>query len=323
MQGSAPLRRVDVAVLTYQRPHDLTALYPHLVRELDRSPVPATVLIVDNDPAAGARSIVDSFTDPRIRYVQEPTPGIAAARNRALDEITDADLLVFLDDDERPVEGWLGFLVETYLQTRPAGVVGPVTSDFMGEPDPWIVQGGFFRRRSLPTGTEVAIAATNNLLLDVRVVRAHGLRFDERLGTIGGEDTLFTRRLTSAGGRLVWCAEALVHDVVPPERMTRRWVLSRAFRMGGSASAVEVVLAGSASRRLVARARQVALGVTRLGAGVVRLAVGLATFSMARRAAGARNLARGAGLIAGSFGYVREEYRRETPPAVESTTPAA
>ena len=320
MQDLAPVRRVDVAVLTYRRPDDLTALYPDLVRELDLSPAPATVLIVDNDPEAGARPIVESFTDPRFRYVHEPTPGIAAARNRAIDEVADADLLVFLDDDERPVEGWLGFLVDTYLRTRPAGVVGPVTSDFTGEPDPWIVEGGFFRRRRLPTGTEVTIAATNNLLLDLGVVRAHGLRFDERLGTIGGEDTLFTRRLTSAQGRLVWCAEAMVHDIVPPNRMTRAWVLGRAFRMGGSASAVEVVLAGSAGRRLVVRARQVVLGLTRLGAGLVRLAAGVVTSS---RAAGARNLARGSGLIAGSFGYVREEYRRPTTPPAEPRATAA
>ena len=58
------------------------------------------------------------------------------------------------------------------------------------------------------TGTRLEVAATNNLLLDLRAVRAAGLRFDVDLGTQGGEDTLFTRQLVASGGLLTWCAEA-------------------------------------------------------------------------------------------------------------------
>jgi glycosyltransferase involved in cell wall biosynthesis len=299
-----------VAVLTYRRPADLAALLPLLIAQLDDVGMPAGVLVVDNDPDGGAREQVEGLGEPRVRYVHEPTPGIAPARNRALDEAGTADILVFIDDDERPVRGWLRSLLDTYQVTKPAGVVGPVVSSFPDDPDPWILAGGFFRRRRLPTGTEVAVAATNNLLLDLASVRERGLRFDEHRALTGDEDTLFTRQLTDSGGRLVWCSEALVHDIVPPERMTRRWVLTRAFRMGGSASAVELLVARSARLRAMARVRQMLLGCSRLGAGVARIAVGLITSSQARKAAGARNLARGLGLIAGAIGYVHAQYRR-------------
>jgi len=302
--------RMVLAVLTYRRPADLAALLPLLAAQLDDVGIPVGVVVVDNDPDAGARDQVQALADPRFRYVHEPTPGIAPARNRALDEAGTADLLVFIDDDERPVDGWLRSLLDTYEKTKPDGVVGPVVSSFPDAPDPWILAGGFFRRRQLPTGTEVTVAATNNLLLDLGRVRERGLRFDERRALTGDEDTLFTRQLTGSGGRLVWCAEALVHDVVPPERMTRRWVLTRAFRMGGSASAVEVLVAESPGRRAIARVRQVLLGGSRLAAGMARLAGGVVTRSPARRAAGARNLARGLGLVAGAVGYVHAEYRR-------------
>ena len=68
-------------------------------------PYAVGVLVVDNDPAAGARDAVESFA-PRsagvsVRYVHEPQPGISAARNRALAEAA-SRLLVFIDDDERP-----------------------------------------------------------------------------------------------------------------------------------------------------------------------------------------------------------------------------
>ena len=84
-----------------------------------------------------------------MRYVHEPEPGIAAARNRALDEAGPADLLVFIDDDERPVDGWLARLVETYRVDRPTAVVGPVVSEYEQQPDAWVSAGRFFDRRRL------------------------------------------------------------------------------------------------------------------------------------------------------------------------------
>lgn len=298
---------VVLAVLTYRRPGDLAAALPLLLAQAASVDPPAAVLVVDNDPDGGARGTVESF--PGVRYAHEPTPGIAAGRNRALDEAKE-DLLVFIDDDERPSPGWLAALLGTYERTRPTGVVGPVVSEFAAEPDPWIVAGGFFERRRPATGTEVQVAATNNLLLDLAAVRALGLRFDERFGLTGGSDTLFTRQLVRRGGRLVWCAEAGVVDVVPVERLTRRWVLRRAFRSGNGASVVEAELARGPAEQARVRARQVGQGLARIAGGALKVAAGHATGHLGRRASGARNLARGAGLVSGSFGHVFTEYGR-------------
>jgi hypothetical protein len=306
------LEGVTVAVLTYRRPIDLAALLPLLADQASRASTPTRILVVDNDPQASAREYVQSRSEHQVRYVHEPTPGIAAARNRAIDESVRSEVLIFIDDDERPVEGWLQSLLDTYRSTGADGVVGPVASIFSGELDPWIAEGGFFTRRRLETGTPVSVAATNNLLVSMRSLLGRRLRFDQRLGLIGGEDTLFTRQLSSNGGRIVWCAEAMVHDIVPTERMTRGWVLKRAFRMGGSASRVEVLVAGSASKRTLTRLQQLALGCSRIGVGVIRLSVGALTASRARRAAGARNCARGLGLVSGVFGYEYREYHRAT-----------
>jgi glycosyltransferase involved in cell wall biosynthesis len=297
---------VTVAVLTYRRPDDLAAALPLLVGQAAELDPPGEVLVVDNDPDRGAP---DAVAAAGARYVHEPIPGIAAARNRALDE-AGTDLLVFVDDDERPVPGWLRALVDTWLDHRSAGVVGPVVSEFAEPPDPWIVAGRFFVRRRLPTGTPVRLAATNNLLLDLAAVRDRQLRFDQRFGLVGGSDTLFTGQLTAGGGRLVWCAEATVVDVVPPARLTRRWVLRRAFRSGNGASLVEVELAGSGLRSMPVRVRQVIHGLVRVGGGLLRVAVGILTASVEQQARGARNVARGAGLVSGAVGFAFSEYAR-------------
>ena len=309
-------RHVRVAVLTYQRAADLAEALPPLVEQVrsvidDRTT--ADLLVVDNDPAASARDLVAGFAvdaGVRVDYQHEPIPGIAAARNRALRTSTDADLLVFIDDDERPSPDWLKLLLDTYTRYRPAAVVGPVVSEFAEEPEPWITSGRFFIRARRPTGTPVQVAATNNLLLDLRQVRRLGLEFDVEFGLSGGSDTLFTRQLHRQGGDLIWCDEAVVTDVVPVSRSTRTWVLRRALRMGNSWSRTSVVLTRSPLRRLLVRLQLSGSGLVRIAGGLVRVVVGVASRSPSRRAPGFRTAARGAGLLSGAWGYVYSEYKR-------------
>jgi glycosyltransferase involved in cell wall biosynthesis len=242
--------------------------------------------------------------------VVEATPGIAAARNRALEEAVAADLLVFIDDDERPHEGWLRALLRTHAETGAAAVAGAVVSEFTSAPGAWVAAGGFYRRRRLPTGSAIEVAATNNLLLDLAQVRAAGLRFDPRFGSSGGEDTLFTRSLSRCGARLVWCDEAVVTDVVPAERTTPRWVLMRAFSSGNSDTRVRLALAADRRAAVQVRAAALVRGVPRVLAGTARAAVGLLVLSRSHQARGLRSAARGAGMLAGAVGHVYLEYRR-------------
>ncbi|WP_136313211.1 glycosyltransferase family 2 protein [Actinomyces procaprae] len=232
---SADPLTIDVAVCTYRRPERVVGLLPRLLAQLQELPgADARVVVVDNDAAGSARAriLADGglCADGPVHVVVESTPGLAAARNRALSEAVERDLLVFIDDDELPGDGWLTSLVETYRQTGAAGVTGPVESVFERRPDPWVAAAPVFRRTRRPTGTPVRSAATNNLLLDMAAVRRLGLEFDQRFAFTGGEDTFFTRALTAHSGTLAWCDEAVVTEAVPPERATREWVLTRARR---------------------------------------------------------------------------------------------
>lgn len=308
---------LTVAVLTYRRNADLAELLPLLLRELDgaaaRLPGGGDVLVVDNDPEGGARAVVDAVGDARARYVVEPTPGIAAARNRALDESSDAALLAFIDDDERPVAGWLEALVETSREYSAAAVTGPVESMFDGELDPWIAAGGFYRRphtANLTTGRSMPAAATNNVLLDLRVVRDRGLRFNVSLGMAGGEDTLFTRQLIASGARIVWCSEAKVTDRVPRERMTRRYVLRRMYGLANSSTLVDLALSAPGARGAVRRVRLGLVGAARVVGGGARALVGIALRRRSDEARGCAVAARGLGAVVAVLGHRHEQYRR-------------
>ncbi|BDZ45935.1 glycosyltransferase family 2 protein [Naasia aerilata] len=300
---------VVVAALTYRRPGDLSELLPDLVAQRSASQDDVRILIVDNDPAAGAREQIASFGEG-VEYVHAAEPGIAAARNVALDAAGDADLLVFIDDDERPVSRWLARLVATWREHGSTAVVGPVISSFEVEPGDWIRAGGFFTRRRLPTGSPVTIAATNNLLLDMQEIRRMGLRFDVRFGLTGGSDTLFSRELIAQGGTMIWCDEAIVTDVVPASRATRDWVVRRAFRSGNSWMRTSLAVQPTAVGRLTTRLSLAARGLGRVVAGGGLVVIGAATRRIGWHAKGMKAVARGAGLLAGAFGSVYAEYKR-------------
>jgi len=312
---------LTVAVLTFRRNVGLRDLLPMLIAEVDvlstRTGMSGEILVVDNDPEGGGRKVATAVDDGRVRYVHEPTPGIPPARNRALDEASSSALLAFIDDDERPVAGWLSNLVETHQQSGAAAVTGPVESVFDGELDPWIANGGFFRRvhnLGRVTGDVVPAAATNNLLLDMTTVRRLGLRFDVSLGMAGGEDTLFTRQMVAAGGPIVWCAQARVTDHVPAERMTRRFVLGRVRAQANASAAAAIRAAGGPGARARARTRSAVAGAARMVGGALRAAVGTILRRDDHQAAGLATAVRGLGSLAAAFGHRLEEYGRRAAP---------
>ncbi|WP_171586375.1 glycosyltransferase [Arthrobacter sp. 260] len=305
-----PAASAVIAVLTFRRPRELARLLPLLQRQAATSPLPTSVLVVDNDPDRSAEPVVLGLAQPGMRYVHETSPGIAAARNRALREASDHHLLVFIDDDELPTERWLVHLLDLYQRTAAAAVVGPVVSEYAAPPEPWISAGEFFRRRRLPTGTPLLMAATNNLLLDLRQIRVMGLDFDPDFGLSGGEDTLFTCLLVERGGLMVWCDEAVVIDRVPESRLTRKWVLRRAFSSGNRWSRVTLELARGQTDAAVRRLALTLAGSVRLAAGGLTSLVGFLTGHHARQAKGLRTAARGAGMMCGAANYVHREYGR-------------
>jgi len=313
-RGDDVATHVTVAIPTFRRNNDLLELIPILVAEVgdltSGGRYEARVLIIDNDPDGAAESVIRQLGHFPVDYVHEPRPGLSSVRNRAVDESAASRLLAFMDDDGRPVAGWLGHLVETWESERPAAVAGRVLEDYECEPDPWIVAGEFFRRRSLPTGTVVPVAPAGNLLLDLDQIRHHRLRFDARFGLSGGEDTLLTRQITAVGGRIIWNEESQVVDQVPAVRMTRQWVLNRSRSHGNTSALVDQAMAKRHRDIVRARIGSAVGGLARVVGGTIRYGIGVLVSSDRHQARGLRAAYRGAGMMSGAVGTVIQEYSR-------------
>ena len=334
---------LTIAMLTYRRNDYLAQVIPELLAQADDvcdAQTTASVLIVDNDPQAGARAVVEAAraalvggqpqaaessgsadsdaaaATSRLVYVHEPEPGIVAGRNRALSQAHGSDALVFIDDDEIPSPGWLKALVSTWRAQGCAAVTGPTPPTFEVDPSAWVVASGAFDSWEAADGAQVRSADTGNLLLDLAVVEGLGLRFDPRYGLTGGEDSLFTRQLTRAGGVIRFAAGAVVTKRVPAARARRTWVLERSLRSGSSWARVRIDTAapdGGASGRLARLRLRLGYGAKGLAkAGIDGARAGVARIrgdvpAQARYEVSSRG---GLGMVVGALGVHVREYGR-------------
>jgi glycosyltransferase involved in cell wall biosynthesis len=241
--------RVAVCIATYRRPDHLRRLLRALEQlEFRASALPSVcVIVVDNDSSLAAGFQVCKEI-PSFRWtleaLREERKGISFARNRALHRALEleVDVIVFVDDDEVPEPEWLDGLLQVHGASGAEIVSGPVEPWFEESVPDWVIQGNFFDRGRFPTGTEIPFARTGNLLLDARFLKSSGLRFDERFGLTGGEDTLLTLKLKQLGARIVWADGAPVRESVPRDRATAQYILRRSFVGGNNWTRIECLL---------------------------------------------------------------------------------
>lgn len=212
---------VTIGVITYRRPAELERLLDSLMRLAFDV---AEVLVVDNDAERSAAAVVAASELP-VRYVSEPRPGTSHARNRLMDECR-TPWLASLDDDEVPTAGWLPALLAAAERFEANLVAGPVNTEFLIEPSPWVIQSGIFDRPNPATGTQLDSIRGGNLLVDLELIRLKGIRYDTDFNK-GGQDIEFSTAACAAGAKIVWTQDAPIVEYVGGERLTRRWVIDR------------------------------------------------------------------------------------------------
>jgi glycosyltransferase involved in cell wall biosynthesis len=204
------------------------------------------LVIIDNGSDDGCAQLAESFGDrlPLI-CVSEPRRGKNRALNTGLREL-EGDLAVFSDDDTLPKEDWLVQLRNAADRHREyaifGGSVGPI---WEVEPEDWIVQ--WVRLAPVfgithpaweegPCDPPRVFGANMAIRAEVFGKR---YRFDEGIGPNGsgtyamGGETELTLRLVIAEHLKCWhCKEAFVRHIIPSRKMTRTWILKRAFRLG-------------------------------------------------------------------------------------------
>jgi succinoglycan biosynthesis protein ExoM len=254
---SNPLEHICVCICTFKRPHLLHRLLRGLERQETGGLFTTSAVVIDNDPARSAGSVVNAFCRKvsfPLQYFHEPVPNISLARNRAV-RTAEGDSLAFIDDDESPGRDWLRNLHQTLLQCGADSVLGPVEPYFETTPPDWVVRGRLCERDRFRTGTRITnpyLTRTGNVLIRSGICREKEGPFDPSRGKTGGEDYEFFHWLLQRGGAVYWCDEAPVYESVPPDRLTRSYFLKRGLLRGGLSGKDESVLSLGTLKSLVA-----------------------------------------------------------------------
>jgi len=224
---------VDVGVCTFRRPAVVETL-----ASLARQDLPAgcglRVIVADNDEAPSAAAMVGDAASRlglSAAYVHAPSRNISRARNACLDA-AQGDFLAFLDDDETASVGWLSALLAEAERNGWDAVLGPVKAVYAQDAPGWIAAGDFHSTKPVVDGGRILKGYAGNVLIRRSAIVARGLRFDEGLGRLGGEDDDFFYRLTDTGGTIGFAPDALACEPVPPSRASLKWLMTRSFRTG-------------------------------------------------------------------------------------------
>lgn len=202
------------------------------------------MIVVDSGSQPPCRELVERHAPrlPRLRYLYEPRPGLARARNRGLRAAACA-LVAFVDDDAAVAPDWARRLAAPFADDRVACVGGACRPAFAVPPPRWlserllqyagITRFGSAAREAVrtsdyPFGANVAFR--RDALLAARA-------FPEQLGRIGsallsGEEAAAIDALRGAGWRVRLEPAAVVAHTVAAERCSSRYYWRRLFWQG-------------------------------------------------------------------------------------------
>jgi len=299
---------VDVAVCTCRRPALIVQTLQSLLRqnvspELIKS---WRIIVVDNDYRQSGRDPVLSVAHDApvpVIYSCEPKPGIPFARNHALNRMDPAaDYFCFLDDDEVADPFWLQRLVEAVIKYRCDVIQGVVLPVYPDNTPSWVDQGRFFRRPIYESGFTLRGAATNNVLISRHI--AQNYRFDEFMHSNGGDDSNFFYRVNRDAYVIKFASDAIIHELVPHDRMTIQWLSMRMFRVG-SVGSEELVRRKPRFSALVVRFLKALYQYPKAVFFLFCSPFGYHYFVKA-----AQKVGLGTGMISGLFGLVYQEYQK-------------
>lgn len=240
---------VSVVVPTYRRRR---LLEDTLRSVLDQTALPDEILVVENEPGGPAADVVRSLgpTAVPLRHLVEPELGVSRARNRGTNEAA-GPLVAFIDDDSVASPVWLEALTDAFHATPGAiAAGGRIVLRWPCRRPPWLAGlDGYYGALDLgPDRVDMVYPLfpyASNVIFDRAALLSIG-GFPVQLGRRGSslrssEETGLFRRVADHGWRVVYEPRALIHHLVHADRVTRRWLLRRAFMQGRSDVLVEAM----------------------------------------------------------------------------------
>lgn len=239
--------KLTFAFCTYNRADRLEKLVAAM--RAQNCPIPFEILAVNNNSQDNTPAILEDLTTrpgAPLRFVTETSQGIVPARNRAIEESFDSDIMVFVDDDELPRPGLLDAAYDAIVNEGAQCAGGSVEVDFSSHGRPaWLEDDllGFLAEAKYGDAPfwiddDSTPIWTGNIAYDMRLFRDDPtLRFDKRYnrdgaGMGGGEDAILFRTLLARGAKIRYRPDMVMWHFVEPWRLKRGYFLKLHYHVG-------------------------------------------------------------------------------------------
>lgn len=197
LQGAAPL--VTVAIATHNRAEYLSE---SITSVLGQTMQDFEIVIVDDGSTDNTRAVVESISDPRVRYFYQEQAGVSAARNRAADESHGVYTAVHDDDDL--MTPWR---LQSQLDVISAGMHGSFGAFVNFDEGTGALK--LYRAKVFTPGTidETGGAPGHGTwLVETKILKK--LRYDESLSS--GVDNNLALRMVRSGFKFAHCGEIVM-----------------------------------------------------------------------------------------------------------------
>lgn len=206
------------------------------------------IIVVDNNSADDTRAVTEALINispVRIRYILEQQQGLSFARNTGIDN-AEGEIVAFVDDDIDAERGWLKAIISAFDDTQVACAGGPIRASWpaQGEKPAWLTntwvsyltvsefksakKTGEFVWPDTPWGANISFRK--------KAFNTVGT-FPTNLGRIGSsllsnEEIIISKKLASAGFRIAFAPDAVIHHKIPSERLTKQYFYHRTYWQG-------------------------------------------------------------------------------------------
>lgn len=201
----------------------------------------AELIVIDNGSTDRTRAVAEAaqLTNVAFRYISEPTPGLARARNTGLNAAA-GDVLLFTDDDVRVPRQWIEGMCRP-LENGDAdavagGVVFPADLDAeLSRPPHSLHRSWFASTEDLDRASPHYMVGANMALHRRVLERVPRFEIELGAGALGfGEETFFCSMLLSAGYRLAGALDVAVEHHFARSRLANDALLDMARKRGRS-----------------------------------------------------------------------------------------
>lgn len=233
--------KISVVIPTQRRTAGLETAARSIMGQAGAPLTDLELVIVDNDKVPSAQPTATALAAQAafpVIYVHEPEPGVANARNAALEQAS-GDFIAFLDDDEEAPVGWLAALLEAQARFDADVVFGPVRGRAPAQVTRHrdYLETFFSRLGPKEAGLIDHYYGCGDSLLRRAALPDPKRPFSAVRNHIGGEDDLLFGQMKAQGARFAWAPEAWVWEDPVPSRLSLDYTIRRAFAYGQGPSA--------------------------------------------------------------------------------------